>query len=268
MGKRKGKNRNTGIRSWGVLGALWLVLFCLVGCKVSGSGGGAGIEGNRAVQASSLETEISEAENRGIGNGITEAGTIDAAKPETGKLETEGPAAQQTETENGNTEPEETKAENAEAGEPENEQIKAGETADGMPKTDGSEKKDEAVEAKEEGEPIEEDGVYTSKDEVAAYLHIYGRLPQNYITKKEAEKAGWDSRKGNLWEVAPGMSIGGSHFGNYEGALPDKKGRKYYECDIDYDGGYRGAKRLIYSSDGLIFYTEDHYNTFEQLYSQ
>ena len=134
MGKRKGKNRNTGIRSWGVLGALWLVLFCLVGCKVSGSGGGSGIEGNRAVQASSLETEISEAENRGIGNGITEAGTIDAAKPETGKLETEGPAAQQTETENGNTEPEETKAENAEAVEPEYEPIKAGETADGMQK--------------------------------------------------------------------------------------------------------------------------------------
>ena len=38
------------------------------------------------------------------------------------------------------------------------------------------------------------------------------------------------------------------------------------ECDIDYDGGYRGPKRLIYSNDGLVFYTEDHYKTFEQLY--
>lgn len=67
--------------------------------------------------------------------------------------------------------------------------------------------------------------------------------------------------------MAPGKSIGGSHFGNYEGMLPEKKGRKYYECDLEYEGGYRGAKRLIYSNDGLIFYTEDHYQTFEQLYS-
>lgn len=118
----------------------------------------------------------------------------------------------------------------------------------------------------EDGAQIEEDGAYISKDEVALYLHIYGCLPGNYITKKEAQALGWDSKKGNLDEVAPGMSIGGSHFGNYEGMLPEKKGRKYYECDLEYEGGYRGAKRLIYSNDGLIFYTEDHYKTFEQLY--
>lgn len=117
-------------------------------------------------------------------------------------------------------------------------------------------------------ESIEESGSYTSKDEVALYLHLYGHLPDNYLTKQEAQDLGWDSKKGNLWEVAPGMSIGGSRFGNYEKALPDKKGRKYFECDIDYEGGYRGAKRLIYSNDGLVFYTEDHYNTFEQLYGQ
>ena len=113
---------------------------------------------------------------------------------------------------------------------------------------------------------IDEQGSYDTKDEVALYLHTYGHLPDNYITKKEAEKLGWDSKKGNLPEVAPGKSIGGSHFGNYEGQLPEKDGRKYYECDLDYDGGYRGAERLIYSNDGLIFYTEDHYKTFEQLY--
>lgn len=116
--------------------------------------------------------------------------------------------------------------------------------------------------------PVREDGAYTSKEEVAAYLHEFGRLPGNYLTKKEAEELGWDSRQGNLWDVAPGMSIGGSRFGNYEGLLPDQKGRKYFECDIDYEGGYRGAKRMIYSNDGLIFYTEDHYQTFEQLYGQ
>lgn len=115
---------------------------------------------------------------------------------------------------------------------------------------------------------VREDGAYTSKEEVAAYLHEFGRLPGNYLTKKEAEELGWDSRQGNLWDVAPGMSIGGSRFGNYEGLLPDQKGRKYFECDIDYEGGYRGAKRMIYSNDGLIFYTEDHYQTFEQLYGQ
>lgn len=112
----------------------------------------------------------------------------------------------------------------------------------------------------------EEHGSYTSKDEVALYLHTYGHLPDNYITKKAAEKLGWNSKKGNLDDVAPGKSIGGSHFGNYEGQLPQKGGRSYYECDLDYEGGYRGADRLIYSDDGLIFYTGDHYKTFEQLY--
>ena len=113
---------------------------------------------------------------------------------------------------------------------------------------------------------VEESGQYSSKEEVALYLHQFGHLPSNYLTKKEAEELGWVSSKGNLWKVAPGMSIGGSRFGNYEGHLPDKKSRKYYECDIDYDGGYRNEKRIIYSNDGLIFYTEDHYNSFEQLY--
>lgn len=113
---------------------------------------------------------------------------------------------------------------------------------------------------------VEENGNYTSKEEVALYIHTYGKLPVNYITKKEAQDMGWDPSKGNLSDILPGMSIGGSAFGNYEGALPRANGRRYFECDIDYDGGYRGAKRLVYSNDGLVFYTEDHYNTFEQIY--
>ena len=113
---------------------------------------------------------------------------------------------------------------------------------------------------------VTEDGEYTSKEQVAAYLHEFGHLPDNYITKREAEELGWVASKGNLWKVAPGKSIGGSRFGNYEGLLPDKKGRKYYECDIDFDGSHRGAKRIVYSNDGLIFYTDDHYKSFEQLY--
>ena len=113
---------------------------------------------------------------------------------------------------------------------------------------------------------VKPDGQYTSKDEVALYIHTYQKLPSNYITKKEAQNKGWDSKSGNLNKVAPGCSIGGDFFGNYEGLLPEKKGRKYYECDIDFDGGYRNSKRIIYSNDGLIYYTDDHYNSFTQLY--
>lgn len=115
---------------------------------------------------------------------------------------------------------------------------------------------------------ISENGVYSSKDEVAEYLHEFGHLPPNYLTKKEAQDLGWVANKGNLWEVAPGKSIGGDRFGNREGLLPEAPGRKYYECDIDFDGSYRNAKRIIYSNDGLIFYTEDHYESFQQLYGE
>lgn len=116
------------------------------------------------------------------------------------------------------------------------------------------------------GLSVEENGNYTSKEDVALYIHTFGKLPINYITKKEAQNMGWDSSKGNLSDILPGMSIGGNDFGNYEGALPRASGRRYFECDIDYEGGYRGAKRLVYSNDGLVFYTEDHYKTFEQIY--
>ena len=110
--------------------------------------------------------------------------------------------------------------------------------------------------------------MYTSKEEVAAYLHEYGHLPSNFITKRQAKEYGWVSSEGNLGDVAPGMSIGGDYFGNYEGTLPEAEDRDYYECDIDFDGTYRNAKRIIYSNDGLVYYTEDHYETFELLYGE
>lgn len=112
---------------------------------------------------------------------------------------------------------------------------------------------------------IAEDGSYTSKDEVALYIHTYGHLPENYIAKDEAYDLGWKS-EGTLDEVAPGMSIGGDYYGNYEGVLPDEPGREYHECDIDYESGNRNGKRIVYSNDGNIYYTEDHYNSFEHLY--
>jgi guanyl-specific ribonuclease Sa len=102
---------------------------------------------------------------------------------------------------------------------------------------------------------------------VALYIHTYGELPKNFITKKEAERLGWDG--GSLEPYAPGKSIGGSYFGNYEGKLPKKKGRTYHECDIDTKGKRsRGPKRIVYSNDGLIYYTPDHYETFELLYGE
>lgn len=114
---------------------------------------------------------------------------------------------------------------------------------------------------------LSEDGVYDSRDEVALYLHLYGHLPSNYITKSEAEALGWPG--GDLTPYAPGKCIGGGRFGNYEGALPAAKGRSYRECDIDTLGKKsRGAKRLVYSNDGLIYYTADHYETFELLYGE
>lgn len=113
---------------------------------------------------------------------------------------------------------------------------------------------------------VEKDGSYTTPEDVAEYIHTFGTLPNNFITKAEAKELGWDNKKGNLWDVAEGKSIGGDYFGNYEGLLPKAKGRKYTECDVNYEGGYRGSERIIFSNDGLIYYTNDHYQTFTQLY--
>ena len=97
------------------------------------------------------------------------------------------------------------------------------------------------------------------------YIHTFHKLPGNFITKREAERLGW-KHKGMLNEVALGKSIGGDRYGNYEGLLPQKSGRSWKECDIDYKTGNRNAKRLVYSNDGLIYYTDDHYKSFEKLY--
>ncbi len=113
---------------------------------------------------------------------------------------------------------------------------------------------------------VEEDGVYSTPELVAAYIHTFNKLPSNYITKNEATKLGWVSSKGNLWDVTDEMSIGGDKFGNREGLLPKKNGRQWYECDVNYYGGYRGSERILYSNDGLIYYTDDHYESFTQLY--
>ena len=114
---------------------------------------------------------------------------------------------------------------------------------------------------------IDEDGSYNSMEDVSLYLHTYDHLPDDYITKQEARDLGWSG--GSVERYAPGCAIGGDRFGNREGLLPSEKGRTYYECDIDTIGETsRGAKRIIFSSDGLIYYTEDHYESFTLLYGE
>ena len=133
----------------------------------------------------------------------------------------------------------------------------------------GSSGESENGNGEEEGskqtQSIERDGTYDQKDDVRDYLVEYGELPANYITKNEARDLGWNG--GSVEQYAPGKCIGGDRFGNYEKKLPKSDDRDYYhECDIDTLGkDSRGAKRIIYSKDGDIYYTEDHYGTFEKI---
>lgn len=113
-------------------------------------------------------------------------------------------------------------------------------------------------------EVLDEHGTYDTKDEVALFIHTYNRLPDNYMTKAEARKHGWNG--GALNRVVEGMCIGGDVFSNFEEVLPDIDGT-YYECDIDtLTKKKRGAKRIVFSDEGDIYYTPDHYETFELLY--
>ena len=137
----------------------------------------------------------------------------------------------------------------------------SGEWQNGFPQTD-----EESAQPNAPTESyISEDGSYTTKEDVALYIHTYGKLPQNFITKKQARELGWGG--GSLEPYAPGMCIGGDRFGNYEGLLPE--GHSYTECDVNTLGASsRGAERIIFSSDGLIYYTGDHYASFTLLYGE
>ena len=145
------------------------------------------------------------------------------------------------------------------------ESVQPAETSEALPQAEKSEPPEETAELEQAA--IDEDGEYTSREEVALYIHTYGKLPQNFIKKNEAKKLGWEG--GSLEPYAPGRSIGGDRFGNYEGLLPEAEGRRYTECDIDTMGrSSRGAKRIVFSNDGLIYYTGDHYKSFELLYGE
>ena len=93
----------------------------------------------------------------------------------------------------------------------------------------------------------------------------YQRLPENYISKEDALDSGWIPGKGNFNEIFPGKAVGGSVYFNRNGHLPSSAGRIWYEADINYSGGFRGADRILYSNDGLIFVTYDHYESFVEI---
>lgn len=115
-------------------------------------------------------------------------------------------------------------------------------------------------------EPTAEPGPLDEAQRIADYIFEHGELPDNFITKKEAQALGWDKYVNKVSDVAPGKSIGGDYFGNYEKQLPVVQGRKYYEADCYYFGGDRNEYRIIYSNDGHVWFTGDHYQTFTELF--
>ena len=186
-------------------------------------------------------------------------------EPEYFIAETDDLISAETAPENKEPEKEEEEAPSSETKEPEPEKEEE--------KPEEEEPKEEEPPAEEEAPPVEEepaideDGAYTTKEDVALYIYTYGHLPDNFITKKEAESLGWSG--GGLDDYAYGCCIGGNRFGNYEGLLPEADGRTYTECDIDtMHASKRGAKRIVFSNDGLIYYTDDHYESFTLLYGE
>lgn len=213
-------------------------------------------------------TENGSAETENASDEEAKSGIADAAETETGSAGTERGIAGDAETEIETADVVETESGIADVTKAERETADI--TEADRPAESTAERKTAGAEesAANEEVSVEFGEEYSDRDHVALYIHLYNELPPNYITKNEARDLGWDSGKGNLWETAPGMSIGGDYFGNREGLLPKKKGRSYYECDINYGGGYRGGERIVFSSDGLVYYSEDHYENFELLYDE
>ena len=151
---------------------------------------------------------------------------------------------------------------------PQQEEPSPGSTTSSEPEASAAQGADSSP--AEDADAIDRDGVYDSKEDVALYIHTFGCLPSNYITKEEAMAAGWSGNGGDkLDKYCPGKCIGGDRFGNREGLLPAAKGRTWTECDIGTLGAKnRGVKRIVFSNDGLIYYTGNHYESFELLYGE
>lgn len=193
-------------------------------------------------------------------SGNSETGPIaeSIAEKDEATTEAEGSSENVLQTEPAQTEPTQSSevSQKSQNSEPKNSESQNSEPQNSEPQNEGSAESISQA-------SIDENGSYTSKEDVALYLNTYGELPDNFITKSEARALGWEG--GSLEPYAPGKCIGGDKFGNYEGLLP---AGSYHECDIDTLGkDSRGAKRIVYSADGNIYYTEDHYESFVLLYS-
>ena len=102
----------------------------------------------------------------------------------------------------------------------------------------------------------------TQENVVINYVKEHHELPNYYITKSEARKSGWVASQGNLCDALPGKAIGGDNFSNREGNLP--KGEKYYEADVNYNCGRRNADRIVFTKNGDVYLTKDHYKSFQK----
>ena len=102
----------------------------------------------------------------------------------------------------------------------------------------------------------------TNENQVIDYVKSNHHLPDFYITKSEAKRQGWTPSQGNLCDMLPGKAIGGDRFSNREKQLP--KGEQYYEADVNYNCGNRNADRIIFTKNGDVWLTKNHYKTFEK----
>lgn len=225
------------------------LLFCVTGCQLDSET--LEIISDVAEIASDIASEIGSTQSE-------EQPTEDFSSQK--KIETEAESGAEVEALDGDETGKKDKEETLKA----DEHIRSDKDA-GTTKEDTSDEQSKKESLDELYEILPEDGSYTKVEDVSLYIHLYKKLPDNFITKAEARDLGWQG--GGLDDYAEGMCIGGDRFGNYEGLLPSKKGRIYTECDIDTLGkSSRGAKRIVFSNDGLIFYSPDHYESFIQLY--
>ncbi len=250
---------------------MFLLAFMLIGCSA-----GKTTEKNAVMENNAaMESNVTAGDNAAVENDAEiennaeiekDTGAKDDAALETrgGDLETDSePHLEKAEDTADKTGPDVVESDKAESEKEAPDKAMPDENS--LQEADTGESREQDLKEEEKSPALSEDGTYTSKEDVALYIHLYGQLPSNFITKKEAEALGWTG--GSLEPYAPGMCIGGSRFGNYEGLLPEEEGRIYTECDIDTLGAKkRGAKRIVFSNDGLIYYTEDHYLSFELLY--
>ncbi len=97
------------------------------------------------------------------------------------------------------------------------------------------------------------------------HLKYTGKLPEYYISRMDAKKLRRNPKNNYLDDSASGYMLYGGQYFNRNGHLPEKQGRIWYEADIDYMSGKRNSKRILFSNDGLMFITYDHYQTFVEI---